>query len=132
MAKVVGLGGIFFKSNDPFKLRDWYIEKLGFPAGHQDYPSIEFHYRDMADPEVKRYAVWGPFSKDTGYFGPSQKDYMVNLRVEDLEGLLQELRAKGITQVGEMEDHPYGKFAWIVDPEGTKIELWEPPVEPVE
>lgn len=125
MAKVLALGGIFFKSDNPMALRDWYVEHLNLPQSHEEHPSLVLPYGG----ETSGYSVWGPFSKDTEYFGPSDKAYMINLRVDNLEDMLAHLKSKGVEQVGEMEDGEYGKFAWIMDPEGTKVELWEAPRE---
>lgn len=123
MAKVLALGGIFFKSENPMALRDWYVEHFNMPKSHEEHPSLVLPYEGAAP----GYSVWGPFSKDTQYFGPSDKSYMVNLRVDDLEAMLAQLKSKGVAQVGDMEDSEFGKFAWVLDPEGTKIELWQAP-----
>ncbi|MGD8326532.1 MAG: VOC family protein [Sphingomonadales bacterium] len=125
MARVLALGGIFFKCENPMKLRDWYIEHLNMPAGHEEHPSLVLPYGG----DAPGYSVWGPFSRDTEYFKPSNKAYMINLRVDNLEEMLAELKTKGVEQIGDMEDSEFGKFAWIMDPEGTKIELWEAPAQ---
>ncbi|MCX2743626.1 VOC family protein [Mangrovivirga sp. M17] len=122
MAKVTGIGGVFFKSPDPEKLKKWYKEHLGID--YDQYGRV-FKWQD-GDAEGKGSTTWCPFVGNTKYFSPSDHDYMINYRVDDLIELLGELDKKGIKQVGEMEDYPYGKFAWIMDPEGRKIELWEP------
>ncbi len=121
--KVTGIGGIFFKSKDPQKMKDWYGKHLGMKM--DQYGSM-FEFRSTDQPEVKRYLQWSLFSEDTKYFQPSEKEFMVNYRVADLESLLKELREQGVEIVGEMETYDYGKFAHIMDPEGNKIELWEP------
>lgn len=123
MKKVTGIGGIFFKSNDPKKISDWYGENLGLVIN--PYGSV-FEYRKGSKPEQKAYAVWSPFKDDTEYFAPSKAEFMINYRVEDLNSLLEELRSNGVKVVGEIEEFEYGKFAHIMDPEGRKIELWEP------
>jgi len=120
--RAIGLGGIFFKCADPVALREWYKIHLGFNT--DDYGTT-FEWRN-SDPEQKGYNVWSPFKKDTTYFQPSEKEFMINLRVDDLEWLLEQLKNEGIPQIGEMQAYEYGKFAYIMDPEGTKIELWEP------
>jgi predicted enzyme related to lactoylglutathione lyase len=120
--RITGLGGIFVKTNDREQLVSWYRDKLGLPY---DGYGINFMFRDYRDADREGYTVWGPFKGDTDYFQPSEKEFMINLRVENLEQLLDKLKAKGIEQVGELVNEEYGKFAWIVDPEGTKIELWE-------
>jgi predicted enzyme related to lactoylglutathione lyase len=123
MKKVTGIGGIFFKSKDPKKISDWYGENLGLVIN--PYGSV-FEFRQGADPTKKGYTVWSPFKEDSDYFSPSTDDFMVNYRVDDLTSLLEELRSNGVRVVGEIEEFEYGKFAHIVDPEGRKIELWEP------
>lgn len=120
--RVTGLGGIFVKTDDRDRLVKWYQETLGF---QYDGYGANFLFRDDNDPTQRCYNVWGPFKTDTDYFKPSKKEFMVNLRVDDLDALLVKLKAAGIELVGEPEEYEYGKFAWIVDPEGTKLELWE-------
>lgn len=116
--KITGLGGVFVKCRDVDALVKWYREVLEFPF---DGYGSNF----LVDDNKGGYSVWGPFKQETEYFKPSQKEFMINLRVDDLDAFLKKLEAKGIELVGERESHDYGKFAWIVDPEGTKIELWE-------
>jgi predicted enzyme related to lactoylglutathione lyase len=124
MKKVTGLGGVFFKARDAKKLNEWYVQHLGFIQNEDG--GILFEWRDTDDPKKKGYTAWSTFKETTQYFEPSQKDYMINLRVENLEALLDELKKEGVQIVGEIEKLEYGKFGWIVDPEGNKIELWEP------
>lgn len=119
--RVTGVGGFFFKSEDPSKLKDWYKKYLGFNT--DDY-GCTFWWTD--DNGNKASTQWSPFAVDTKYFEPSQKQFMQNFRVHNLDGLLVKLKEEGVTLVGEPEAYDYGKFAWIVDPEGNKIELWEP------
>lgn len=121
--RVTGIGGIFMKSNDPEYMRNWYNKHLGFNATQY---GATFEWLNVENPDEKGTTVWNPFKNNTDYFMPSEKEYMINLRVDDLEWLLAELRKEGIEQVGEMQVYYYGKFAHIIDPEGTKIELWEP------
>lgn len=121
--RVTGIGGIFMKSNDPEYMRNWYNKHLGFNATQY---GATFEWLNVENPDEKGTTVWNPFKNNTDYFMPSEKEYMINLRVDDLEWLLAELRKEGIEQVGEMQVYDYGKFAHIIDPEGTKIELWEP------
>ena len=121
--KVIGIGGIFFKSKDPAKIKEWYQKNLGLKT--DEYGTM-FEFRDVDDPEHKGYLQWSPFSDKTEYFEPSQKEFMINYRVENLESLLKELSKEGVEIIGEMETYEYGKFAHIMDPEGNKIELWEP------
>jgi len=121
--KVTGIGGIFFKTKDPEAMKDWYQKNLGLVTN--EYGSV-FEFRSTDQPEDKGYLVWSPFTEDTKYFDPSKKEFMVNYRVENLVELLEQLRSDGVEIVGEIEEYDYGKFAHIVDPEGNKIELWEP------
>ena len=120
--RVTGLGGVFVKCKNRDELVKWYKEKLGFPY---DGYGANFIFREDYNPEKKGYNVWGPFKDETDYFEPSEKEFMINLRVENLEGYLESLRAVGIQQIGDTVVEEFGKFAWIIDPEGTKIELWE-------
>lgn len=121
--KVTGIGGIFFKCKSPEKMKSWYSKHLGLVTN--EYGSV-FEFRKTDTPQKKAYTVWSPFEEDTEYFDPSDKEFMVNYRVENLVELLEELRAARIEIVGEIETYEYGKFAHILDPEGNKIELWEP------
>jgi len=123
MGKVTGLGGIFFKCNDPAKQRDWYRDNLGLVTN--EYGSM-FEWRLAKDKEKTGYTQWSPFKEDTDYFAPSDKAYMINYRVDGIEELLETLRKSGVKVVGEIQSFDYGKFAHIMDPEGNKIELWEP------
>jgi len=125
MKRVTGIGGIFFKSEDPKNLKEWYGKHLGFNTTEW---GCTFQWIDPDKPGAKVPArtEWSPFKGDTEYFSPSEKPFMFNYRVEDLEGLLSMLREEGVTVVGSVEEFPYGKFGWIMDPEGNKIELWEP------
>lgn len=119
MAKVTGVGGIFYKVADPAATRAWYAEHLGLSV---DEYGCTFGF----DPDPKAQTVWSPFKAATDYFAPSDKPFMINFRVDDLDALLAELAAKGIPCIGEPMDESYGKFGWILDPDGLKIELWEP------
>lgn len=121
--RVTGVGGIFFKSENPEKMKDWYSKNLGLVTN--EYGSL-FEFRDSDNPESKGYLQWSPFEKETKYFAPSSKDYMINYRVVNIEAMIENMRSEGIEIIGEIEEYEYGKFAHIVDPEGNKIELWEP------
>jgi len=121
--RVTGLGGIFFRSPDPEATNEWYRRHLGIPVTPH---GANFEWRDAKDPTQTGITVWSTFKQETKYFDPSTSEFMINYRVADLEGLLAALRAEGVTIVGEMQSYDYGKFGWIVDPEGRKIELWEP------
>ena len=121
--RVTGLGGVFFKVNDRPAIHEWYKRHLGIDA--TEYGAM-FHWRDKEDKEKTGLTVWSTFKKDSKYFNPSEKDFMFNYRVENLAELLKLLKEEGVQVVGEMEEYDYGKFGWIMDPEGNKIELWEP------
>lgn len=115
---ITGLGGIFFKCENPVKLREWYSEKLGLSS---DQYGRTFPWHD-----ANGSTVWAPFSSDTTYFEPSAKEFMINFRVNNLPSYLEEIRGKGVEIVGDLTVEAYGKFAHILDLEGNKIELWEP------
>ena len=121
--RVTGIVGIFFKSEDPKKINQWYYDNLGLVPN--EYGSL-FEYREGANPEEVAYAQWGPFKNDTTYFDPSKKEFMINFRVVNIEALIKEMRAEGVEIAMEIETYEYGKFAHIMDPEGNKVELWEP------
>jgi len=121
LKKVTGIGGFFFKAKDSKKLLDWYSKKLGLKT---DQYGSTFWWKDKEGNDCS--TQWSPFAEDTTYFLPSEKQFMQNFRVENLLHLLDELKNEGVTIVGDMETYDYGKFAWILDPEGNKIELWEP------
>ena len=121
--RVTGLGGVFLKSDDPAALDAWYSEQLG--VGTSGGPFV-FEWLERDRPSEVGYTVWSIFPSTTKYFEPTVSPYMINFRVAGLERLLESLRANGVEIAGELEEHPNGKFAWIVDPEGRKIELWEP------
>lgn len=120
LGKVRGIGGVFFKCKDPEAIRNWYAEHLGMTVNA--YGSLF-----QSDPKgPKQYLQWSPFADDTKYFEPSKADFMINYLVDDLDSLLNELADKGIEPVGEVMRESYGLFAHIMDPEGNKIELWQP------
>ena len=119
--RVTGLGGFFFKTKNPDKIKKWYGKHLGLPV--DDY-GCTFWWKDKQGKDCS--TQWSPFKEDTKYFSPSEKQFMMNFRVENLEELLVTLKKEGVTIVGEIEKYDYGKFGWILDPEGNKIELWEP------
>ncbi len=119
--RVTGIGGLFFKTKDPKQTKDWYQKHLGF---NTDDWGCTFWWKD--NDGNKASTQWSPFKDDTSYFEPSQRDFMFNYRVENLEELLTELKKEGVTIVGDMQEFDYGKFGWILDNDGNKIELWEP------
>ena len=123
MKKVTGIGGIFFKCTDPKAVNEWYKTHLGFdttPYG------TSFEWLDKEDPQNTGITQWNPFPATTKYFEPSDKDFMINYRVENIESLVDELKKSGVTIVDEIEAYDYGKFVHILDLEGNKIQLWEP------
>jgi predicted enzyme related to lactoylglutathione lyase len=120
MKRVIGIGGIFFKAKDPKALAEWYAKHLGIDFGGKTYADFEFQERE------KGWTTFSFFKQDTQYFDPSAKEFMLNLRVENLDELLKTLRGEGVHVFDESEDGDYGKFGWILDPEGNKIELWQP------
>ncbi len=121
--KVTGIGGIFFRSKDPEKVKEWYGENLGLAITEYGAP---FEFRNANRPDEINYLSWSPFNEKTDYFDPSEKEFMINYRVQNIEGLVRKLKANGVTIVDEIETYDYGKFIHIMDLEGNKIELWEP------
>ena len=119
--RVTGIGGFFFKTKDPKNIKNWYNKHLGLNT--DDY-GCTFWWKDEEGNKCS--TQWSPFKEDTNYFEPSKKEFMMNFRVDDLKELLKALKKEGVTVVGEVEEYEYGKFGWILDPEGNKIELWEP------
>ena len=123
MKRVTGIGGIFFKCNDPKKMREWYQTHLGITTNQ--YGAV-FEWRQADDSTKKGFSQWTPFGEKTKYFEPSTKDFMINYRVENLESLVEELKKEEVTVTDTIETVNYGKFVHIMDIEGNKIELWEP------
>lgn len=121
--RVTGIGGIFYKSEDPKKAREWYAKHLGLVTN--DYGSL-FEYREGSNPEKKAYAQWSPMDKETIYFNPSKQSFMINYRVENIEELVKNLKEEGVTVLDDIAIYDYGKFVHILDHENNKIELWEP------
>jgi len=122
--KVTGIGGIFVKCNDPAAIKSWYAQHLGITT--DEYGGATFEWRKADNPEELGCTLWTTFKKASDYFQPSEKDFMINFRVENLKALVEELKAAGIEPLGEIQEYDFGSFAHIVDLEGTKIELWEP------
>ncbi len=128
MERVTGIGGIFFKARDPKQMMAWYSKHLGIGAGdNTEETYTEFTWRDPDNPQLPGSTVWSLFPHDTRYFDPSTSPFMVNYRVADLDALLAQLRAEGVQVDERIEEYEYGRFGWITDPEGNRIELWEPP-----
>ena len=122
MKRVTGIGGIFFKSRDPESLSAWYRDHLGLDVLDWGGAVFQWGGPDSA-PGI---TVWSPFKHDTTYLDPGTATFMVNFRVEDLDGLLSVLRAEGCNVMDETQTSEQGKFGWVIDPEGNKIELWQP------
>jgi predicted enzyme related to lactoylglutathione lyase len=123
MKRVTGIGGIFFKTKDPQKIKEWYKKHLGLDT---DQYGTNFEWYQGANPSKKGFTQWSPFKEDTSYFEPSNQAFMINYRVENLESLVEALKIEGVTIVDAIESFNYGKFVHILDLEGNKIELWEP------
>jgi predicted enzyme related to lactoylglutathione lyase len=121
--KVTGIGGIFFGSKNPKETREWYGKNLGLAI--DDYGS-PFEFRNANRPEEINYLRWSPTEKGTEFYAPSEKEFMVNYRVQNIEGLVKKLEKNGVTILDKIETYDYGKFVHIMDSDGNKIELWEP------
>ena len=121
--RVIGIGGVFFKSADQKGMSAWYAEKLGVAAGADGYA---FRWRTPDAPDVERGTTWCVFKRESTYFDPSPAPFMINYIVDDLDALLAKLEAQGVRIDPKRDEADYGRFAWIYDPDGNKIELWEP------
>ncbi len=121
--RVTSIGGIFFKSQNPDTIKQWYSKHLGLKT---DNYGTTFEWRQAEDATKKGYTQWSPFADKTTYFEPSKREFMINYRVENLEWLVGELRKEGVTICDEIKSYDYGKFVHILDCEGNKIELWQP------
>lgn len=127
MKKVTGLGGVFFKCENPQAMNDWYAKNLGMATS--EYGTM-FEWRQADDPSKKGSTIWSTFPKDTKYFDPSVKPFMINYRVENIAALVEELKRDNVTIIDKIVEYEYGKFVHVLDPEGNVIELWEPADEP--
>ena len=123
MKRVTGIGGIFFKSNDPKALGAWYRDHLGLDVSN--WGGAIFNWGGAQSEKGK--TVWSAFKSDTKYFEPGTAAFMINYRVADLHALLAALKSEGCNVVDKTEESEHGKFGWVIDPEGNKVELWEPP-----
>lgn len=121
--RITGIGGIFFKAKDPKKLKDWYAAHFGMKMVQS---GTNFEWHQGADSTKKGFTLWAPFKESTRYFQPSDKQFMINYRVEHLAELLAQLKKDGIMLSDSVEKASYGDFVHLMDPEGNKIELWEP------
>lgn len=129
MAKITGIGGVFFKAKDPKALAAWYAEHLGVTVD-PGYGGVTFAWDAEEEKGRQGATVWAPFAADTAYFDPSEKPFMINYRVDDLDAVLAKLRAAGARVDDKIDDEPYGRFGWAMDPEGNRFELWEPAGSP--
>jgi len=125
MRRVTGIGGVFFKAKDPAAMRAWYQRHLGIDV--QEWGGAVFSWADDEGRPVGGTTVWTIAEAGGDFFAPSEASFMVNYRVADLHELLSALRAEGCTVLDQVEDSEYGRFGWVIDPEGNKVELWEPP-----
>jgi predicted enzyme related to lactoylglutathione lyase len=125
MQRVTGIGGIFFTANDAVALRAWYKQHLGIDV--QEWGGTAFVWADANGNAKKGTTIWSIGAAKTNYFAPSSAPFMINYRVADLAALLAALRDEGCNVLDKMDDSEYGKFGWVIDPEGNKVELWQPP-----
>lgn len=125
MTRVTGIGGIFFKARDPKALGEWYRRHLGLNL--EDWGGVVFQWVTPDNPTGTGTTIWNAFPADTAYFSPSPASFMINFRVADLDALLAALRAEGCDVDPKVEDSEFGKFGWVMDPEGNRVELWQPP-----
>jgi len=125
MKRVTGVGGIFMKSANPKAMRDWYQRHLGIDV--QEWGGAAFTWKGPQNPDGVGTTVWNIFDASSNYFDPSRSPFMVNYRVADLVALIAALRAEGCNVGEKVDESEYGKFGWVFDPDGNKIELWEPP-----
>ncbi len=123
MKRVTGIGGIFFRAKDPKALYEWYRNHLGIESS----PGVGAMFSDADHLENPGFTIWSIFPESTDYFHSPDRRFMINFRVDDLEALLKALREEGVQVDEKMEAHEYGKFGWVTDPEGNRVELWEPP-----
>ena len=121
--KVTGIGGIFFKSKNPQDVREWYGKNLGLAIDPYGSP---FEFRNANRPDEINYLRWSPYEEGTEDFNPSKKEFMINYRVQNLEALVKQLKANGVTIIDTIQTYEYGKFVHVMDIEGNKLELWEP------
>jgi catechol 2,3-dioxygenase-like lactoylglutathione lyase family enzyme len=124
--KVTGIGGIFFKTKNQKKLIAWYKRHLGLPI-EEEWGGCAFHWRSLKNPKKTGFTVWSTFDADTKYFGPGKQNHMINYRVANLKKMLAQLKKEGVWVDPKIEHSQFGKFGWIKDGEGNRIELWQPP-----
>ncbi len=127
MERVMGIGGVFFKCTKKEAVANWYRDNLGVPV--EEWGGAVFSWK-AHDERGDACTVWSPFPSDSTYFAPSTKEFMVNFRVSDLDAMLEQLRNNGCDVDEKVDESEFGKFGWVLDPEGNRIELWQPPVTP--
>jgi len=125
MKRVTGIGGIFFNAKDPAALRAWYKTHLGIDV--QEWGGVAFRWSDEAGNPATGTTIWSVGDAAGDHFAPSKSSFMINYRVANLYGVLQALRDEGCNVLEKTDDSEYGKFGWVIDPEGNKVELWQPP-----
>jgi predicted enzyme related to lactoylglutathione lyase len=127
MERVTGIGGVFFRSQEPDQLRDWYEQNLGLAPATSDDPTVVIPWREREEADRVGTTVWAPFDAATTYFGRRENQWMINFRVRDLDAMLAQLRAAGARVDDRIETlDGFGRFGWFDDPEGHRVELWEP------
>ena len=124
--RLTGIGGVFFKARNPEKLCAWYRNHLGLPI-NDEWCGWSFEWRDAANPRRKGSTAWSAFDPDTKYFGASKQSHMINYCVDDLKSVLAKVKREGVWLDSKVEESEYGKFGWIKDGEGNRIERWQPP-----
>jgi predicted enzyme related to lactoylglutathione lyase len=122
--KATGIGGIFFFSDNPKETKEWYAKNLGLEIS--EWGSVSFESRNLDRPDEINSLQWCPFKKGDEYFSPSPKEFMINYRVQNIEGLVSKLKENDVTVLDDIATFDFGKFVHIMDAEGNKIELWEP------
>lgn len=125
MARIVGLGGVFYKASDPKARKDWYEKHLGLAPG-EGYDGVEMRWRRADKPDHQEMSLVSFFDQDSTYLGDGGQPFMLNFVVEDIDGMVEKLRSEGCQVADKIVEESYGKFAWVTDPDGVKIELWEP------
>lgn len=125
MRRVTGIGGIFFKAKDPPRLHAWYRQHLGIDV--QSWGGAAFSWTDSTGEPTPGTTIWSIGPADGDQFAPSDASFMINYRVDDLEALIAALKSEGCNVLDKVDDSEYGKFGWVMDPEGNKVELWQPP-----
>lgn len=121
--RITGIGGVFFQCEDPNKMREWYAKNFGLTT--DEYGAL-FEFRKATAPDEVAYLQWSTMSRDSDHFKPSKSPFMINYRVENIEALVEQLQTSGHKMLDEIAVYDYGKFVHLLDPEGNKIELWEP------